>query len=199
MSSQPKTFLTPEEYLEIERKAERKSEYYQGEMFLMAGGTTRHAWIISNLNYELVRQLRSGPCRVGTNDLRLRVLPSGLYTYPDVMVVCGEPQVADNQKDTVLNPVVIIEVLSDSTRDYDRGRKFQFYRSLPSLREYLTVEQDAPHIEHWTRQEENRGLLSEFNDLSQSIQLASIDCVLPLSEVYHKVDWTGSRPEFPPT
>src|SRR5205809_2192753 len=152
MASRPNTFLTPEEYLEIERKAAFKSEYYQGEMFAMAGGSPPHAWIISNLNYELVRQLKGRPCRVGTNDLRLRVLPSGLYTYPDVMVVCGKPQYADYRKDTLLNPIVIIEVLSDSTRDYDRGRKFQHYRALPSLQEYLTVAQDTPHIEHWTRQ-----------------------------------------------
>ena len=191
MASRPNPFLTPEEYLDIERKAEFKSEYYHGEMFAMAGGSPRHAWIIANLIYELVRQLKGRPCRVYPSDLRLRVSPTGLYTYPDVMVVCGEPQYADDQKDTLLNPVVILEVLSDSTRDYDRGRKFQFYRTLPSLLEYLTVAQDAPHIEQWTRQEENRGLLSEFNDLSQSIQLTSIDCVLSLAEVYDKVDWTG--------
>src|SRR5436190_1462002 len=118
MPSYPTTFLSPEEYLEIERNAERKSEYYRGEMFALAGASPRHAWIITNLVRELSQQLRTKPCRVSANDLRLRVLPTGLYTYPDVMVVCGEPQFADYRKDTLLNPIVIIEVLSDSTRDY---------------------------------------------------------------------------------
>jgi Uma2 family endonuclease len=191
MSTQPKSFLTPEEYLEIERKAEFKSEYYKGEMFAMAGASSWHAWIVTNISAELRQQLKGRPCRVSSNDLRLRVLPSGLYTYPDLMVVCGEPQYADGRNDTVLNPVVIIEVLSESTRDYDRGQKFQFYRALPSLREYLTVAQDTPHIEQWTRKDDNHGILSEYNDLNQSVQLSSIDCVLALSEVYDKVDWTG--------
>jgi Uma2 family endonuclease len=193
MSSQSKTFLTPEQYLEIERKAEFKSEYYQGEMFAMAGGTIRHGTIVINLGRELSLQLKAKPCSAYSSDVRLRVSPAGLYTYPDLMAVCGEHQYADDQKDTVLNPVVIIEVQSDSTRDYDLGRKFQLYRTLRSLREYLTVAQDEPHIEHWIRQEENRGVLSEFNDLSQSIQLTSIDCVLSLAEVYDKVDWPEQR------
>ena len=123
----------------------------------------------------------------------MRVTPTGLYTYPDVVVICEPVQFADNQKDTVLNPVVLIEVLSESTRDYDRGRKFQHYRTLPSLRDYLTVAQDEPHIEHWTRQQEDRGLLEEFSNLGQSIRLDSIDCVLLLSEIYHKIDWNSAQ------
>ena len=189
MSSQPKTFITPEEYLEIERAADHKSEYYEGEMFAMAGGSLRHAWIIMNIGGELRQQLKGRPYFITASDLRLRVSPTGLYTYPDVMVVCGEPQYAGDQKDTLLNPSVIIEVLSDSTRDYDLGRKFQHYRTLSSLREYLMVAQDKPHIDHWLRQDENRGMLTEYNGLSQSITLPSIECVLALSEVYDKVDW----------
>src|SRR5215470_16405199 len=124
MSSQPTTFLSPDEYLELERKAERKSEYFQGEMFAMAGASPTHSVIVNNLVAALLHQLWAKPCLVYSSDVRLRVSPSGLYTYPDVMVVCGEVQFADDQKDTVLNPNVIVEVLSDSTRDYDRGRKF---------------------------------------------------------------------------
>jgi Uma2 family endonuclease len=191
MSTQAKTSLTPEEYLEIERKAERKSEYYQGEMFLLAGGSARHGLIAINLGRELSLELKAEPCTVYSSDVRLRVSPARFYTYPDIMVVCGEPQYADDQKDTLLNPVIIVEVLSDSTKDYDLGRKFEFYRSLPSLREYLTVAQDGPHIDHWTRQEENRWMLAEVNGLGQAIQLASIDCVLSLAEVYYKVDWAA--------
>jgi Uma2 family endonuclease len=187
MSSQPKTFLTPEEYLEYDRRAEYRSEYYQGEMFAMSGGTRYHSLIITNLVREFGRQLKGRPCEIYSNTLRLRTSPTGLYTYPDVVVACGDIQFADNQKDTLLNPSVIIEVLSDSTRDYDRGLKFQQYRTLASLAEYLTVAQDAPHVEHWKRQPENRWLLAEYGDPSASIALESIGCVLPLSEVYDRI------------
>jgi Uma2 family endonuclease len=185
------TVVSPAEYLELERKAERKSEYLNGEMFLMAGASPRHGVIVTNLVAELRQQLKARPCIVYSSDVRLRVSPSGLYTYPDVMVVCGEPQFAGDQKDTVLNPNLIVEVLSDSTRDYDRGEKFQHYRTLSSLREYLTIAQDAPHIERWTRQPEDHWLLTEFSDLSQSVQLTSVDCDLSLTEVYDKVVWAA--------
>jgi Uma2 family endonuclease len=109
------------------------------------------------------------------------------------MVVCGEPEFADDQKDTLLNPIVIVEVLPESTRDYDRGQKFQHYRALPSLVEYLTVAQDEPHIEHYVRQPENRWLLAEFSRLAQSISLQSIGCVLRLAEVYDKIEWAGEQ------
>jgi Uma2 family endonuclease len=189
MSAQPKTFLSPEEYLEQERRAEYKSEYLAGEVFAMAGASRRHGLIVTNLIGELRQQLKGKPYEVYSGHLRLRVTLAGLYTYPDVMVVYADVQFADDQKDTVLNPVVLIEVLSESTSDYDRGRKFESYRTLPSLREYLTVAQDKPHIEHWTRQQEDSGSLVEFSNLSQTIRLASIDCVLPLKEIYDKIDW----------
>jgi len=192
MSAQRTPFLSPAEYLEQERRAERKSEYFQGEVFAMAGASRWHGLIVTNLASQLWQQLKGKPGEVYMGDLRLRVTPAGLYTYPDVMVVCGDVQFADDQKDTVLNPVVLIEVLSESTRDYDRGRKFEHYRTLPPLREYLTIAQDKPHIEHWMRQEEDRGIFAEFHHLSQTIRLASIDCVLPLAEIYDKVDWAGA-------
>ena len=188
MSSQRANFLTPAEYLEIERRAERKSEYYQGEMFAMAGATRKHSLIVTNLVFELVGQLRAKPCEVHSADMRLRVASTGLYTYPDVVVVCGEPQFADDQRDTLLNPALVIEVLSESTENYDRGRKFELYRTLPSLLEYLTIAQDRSHIEHHTRQEKYWTLV-EYGDLSQTIQLTSIGAALPLSSVYDKVDF----------
>jgi Uma2 family endonuclease len=152
--------VSPAEYLELERKAERKSEYFQGEMFAMAPVNQRHGLIVTNLAGELSQQLKAKPCSVYSSNLRLRA--NGLYTYPDVMVICSEVQCADDQEDTLLNPNLIVEVLSDSTRDYDRGRKFQHYRTLPSLREYLTIDQDAPHVERYTRQPEDRWLLTEL-------------------------------------
>jgi len=187
MSCQRTVFVSPEEYLAQERLAERKSEYFQGEVFAMAGASPRHVWIVANIVAELRQQLKGKPCRVSASDLRLRVTPASLYTYPDVMVICEEAQFADDQKDTVLNPVLIIEVLSESTRDYDRGKKFQNYRKLPSLIEYLMIEQDEPHIEHWTRQRESHWDFVEIDDLTQSIELTSIGCVLPLTEVYDKI------------
>jgi Uma2 family endonuclease len=189
VSSLPKTFLTEAQYLEQERRAGHKSEYCQGEVLAMAGASRRHALIVGNLVRELGEQLKERPCEVYSSDMRLRVSPTRLYTYPDVLVVCGPPQFADDQGDTLLNPTVIIEVLSDSTSDYDRGRKFQHYRTLPSLAEYLTIAQDAPRVERWTRQPGNGWLLSEFSDLGQSVPLASISCVLPLIQVYHKIDF----------
>ena len=192
MATRPANFLTPEEYLELERKAEVKSEYFQGEMFAMAGASRRHGLIVTNLVRELSQRLKAKPCEVYSSDMRLRISQTGLYTYPDVVVACGELQFADNQKDTLLNPIVIIEVLSDSTRDYDRSEKFQQYRSLSSLREYITIAQDKCHVEQYTRQPENRWLLEETQDQSAVIRLASIDCEIPLAEAYDKVDWAAA-------
>jgi len=190
MSFERVTFLSEAEYLELERKAERKSEYFRGQMFAMAGASLRHTVIVMNIGAGLHQQLKVSPCRVCSTDLRLRVSPTGLYTYPDVVVFCGQPQFADDQQDTLLNPALVVEVLSKSTQDYDRGQKFEHYRTLPSLAEYLTVAPDRPHIEHWTRQEDGWRLV-EYADLTQTIQLASIGAALPLAEVYDKVDFAA--------
>ncbi len=188
MSLQPKTYLTPEEYLAIERKAEYKSEYFNGEMFAMSGATPSHVLIVSNVVAELRGQLKQKPCRVYSTDLRVRVSPTGLYTYPDVVVVCEQPQFAHDQKDTLINPTLIVEVLSDSTQDYDRGGKFEHYRSLSSFSEYVLIAQDRCHVEHFVRQADNRWLLSETNKIEDVIHLSSIDCQLALTEVYDKVE-----------
>jgi Uma2 family endonuclease len=139
MSTQPKTFISPEQYLAIERKAERKSEYFNGEMFAMAGASESHVLIVTNVVAELREQLRGRPYTVYSTDLRVKVSPTGLYTYPDVVVVCGQPQFADDQRDTLLNPTLIVEVLSESTQDYDRGEKFEHYRSIASFHEYVLI------------------------------------------------------------
>jgi len=194
MAANPTTFVTPEEYLERELQSEEKNEYFNGEVFAMAHATPRHAWIVTNIVVELGQQLKTKPCRVSSSDLRLRVTPTGLYTYPDVMVVCGNVEFAADQKDTVLNPVVIVEVLSKSTQDYDRGQKFAHYRRLASLSDYLTVAQDKPRIDHWTRQSEHSWLLVEFFDLQQTISLPSINCNLPQAEVYDKIEWDEPAP-----
>jgi len=188
MSMQPKPRITPEEYLALERAAETKSEYFNGEMFAMAGARYAHNLIIGNVIATLHAQLRRRDCTVSASDLRVKVSPTGLYTYPDVVVVCGKPQLEDEHLDTLLNPKVIIEVLSESTADYDRGRKFEHYRTIDSLVEYVLIAQDKPHVEHFLRQSPSQWLFSETNRLDDTIALTSIDCQLSLAELYAKVD-----------
>lgn len=187
MSSQPTTYLTPEEYLAIERKAEYKSEYINGEIVAMTGASREHNLIVVNIAGELRQQLRGRPCEMYANDMRVRVPSTQLYTYPDVTVVCDEPQFEDDYLDTLLNPTLIIEVLSESTEGYDRGKKFGFYRTIPSLAEYLLVAQDEQRIEQYAKQQDGRWLLSESSSADDLIELVSIQCQLALKEVYDKV------------
>lgn len=188
MASQPKDYITLEEYLELERKADYKSEYFNGEIFAMGGASPRHVLIVTNVASELRTQLKKRPCMVYSTDLRVRVRPEGLYTYPDVVVICDAPQFADDRQDTLTNPTLIVEVLSKSTKDYDRGEKFEQYRAIGSLREYVLIAQDRYHVEHLARQSDNTWLLSETNRIEDSIELISIECSLPLIEVYDKID-----------
>ncbi len=197
-ASSAQNFVPLEEYLEREERAEYKSEYFDGEVFPMFSATPQHAMIVANVAGALWQPLRRKPCRLYTSELRLRVTPTGLYTYPDVMVVCGGLQLVEGRNDTVTNPVAIVEVLSPSTQDYDRGQKFEHYRTLPTLIDYLTISQEKPHVEHWTRQAANRWLLVEFADLGQSIELSSLGCVLPLTEIYDKIEWQAPATPLQP-
>jgi Uma2 family endonuclease len=188
MSTVASTFLTPQQYLERERAAETKSEYYGGEIFAMAGASFAHSLIIANLTRDLGTLLRQGSCTVHPADLRLATGASGLYTYPDVMVLCGKPAFIDAHPDTVTNPILVIEVLSPSTEGYDRGRKFESYRAIPSLREYVTVAQDKIHVEIHTRQPDDTWLLRDVRD-SGPVKLQSIEVELQLSGIYTKVEF----------
>jgi len=188
MSSQTKQHYTPEEYLALERQAQYKSEYYAGEIFAMAGASRWHNLIVANVVGELRSQLKGRPCTTYPSDMRLKISPTGLYAYPDVTVVCGEAQFEDTQQDILLNPTLIVEVLSDSTEAYDRGGKFAHYRKLDSLMAYVLITQAKPHIEHYVRQPDNRWLLSEADSVHDTIHLPAIDCHLALAEVYDKVD-----------
>jgi Uma2 family endonuclease len=187
MEPQPRPYLTPEDYLAIERQAETKSEYLDGEMFAMTGGSRWHSLAIGNLVRELSLQLKKRPCQVYPSDLRVYIPATGLYTYPDVIVVCGEPRLQDEHQDTLLNPTVIIEVLSPTTEAYDRGKKFEHYRSIESLVEYLLLSQSEPHIEHYLRQDDNRWLFTETSGLEATLALPFIQCGLALAEVYEKI------------
>ena len=189
MATHPKTYLTPEQYLEIERKAEFKSEYFQGEMFLMGGAREPHNLIVWNLAAEVGLQLRKRPCRAYVNDMRVRVGSTGLYTYPDLTALCGEPQFLDETRDTLLNPNLIVEVLSPSTEFYDRVRKFEHYRSVESITEYLLVSSERVSAELYTRQPEGRWLLTAVSRLEDSLDLQSVGVHLALADLYEKVDF----------
>jgi Uma2 family endonuclease len=184
MSAQSQPRLTPEEYLALDRAAESRSEYYRGEMFAMSGGSFPHAQIILNLGGELRHLLKGKGCRVTSSEVRLRVSPEGLYTYPDVMIVCMGPTFADNQKETLLNPVLIGEVLSPSTERHDRGFKFAQYQQLESLQEYVLVSQTEPRVEVFRRQPMAKWLYSDVRGLDSCCALESVGCDIPLAEIY---------------
>ena len=179
--------ITEAQYLKMERAAEGRSEYFQGEVFAMAGASRQHGKLTGNAFATLHVQLRGRRCDVFQADMRVKVTATGLYTYPDIVVVCGAGQFEDKEVDILLNPTVIIEVLSKSTAAYDHSEKFEQYRKLPSLAEYLLVAQRRCHIEHYLRQPDDRWLLTEYDDLAGVIELSSIGCRLALSEVYEQV------------
>lgn len=195
MSLQPKPHLTPEEYLACERATEEKHEYFQGEVFAMGGASLTHVRVVSNLVRTLGSQLLGKPCEVLATDMRVNVSRTGLYTYPDVSVLCDEPQFDDDQRDTLLNPRLIIEVLSPSTEAYDRGKKFSHYLTIESLAGYLLVAQDQPRIEQYIRQPSGDWLWHEATGLEGTIRLPSIECELKLAEVYDRVAFDESQSE----
>jgi Uma2 family endonuclease len=187
MASQPKPRYSVEEYLEIERAAEFKSEYIDGYIVAMSGASEPHNLIVTNVVSELRGQLKARDCRVYSSDMRIDVREQGLFAYPDVVVVCGDPELSDSKLDNLRNPVVIIEVLSKSTESYDRGVKFMKDRRIESLLEYLLVSQDTPLVERYVRQPNDHWLMSEALGLEAVVHMSSIDCALKLAEVYDKV------------
>lgn len=196
MSSEKKSHLTPEEYLRIEREAEFKSEYWNGEMFAMSGESRVHGRIKWNIGGLLYPQLQGGgpaPCQGFSSDMRVKVSSTGLYTYPDIVIVCGEPHFEDQHVDTLTNPTLLAEVLSDSTESYDRGRKSGHYRSIESLEEYILVSQTEPRIEVYSRHSGNTWLLSEAQSMQGVIRLSSINCTLRLQDVYNGVGFEDEK------
>ena len=181
-----KTHYTAEEYLSLERSASYKSEFHDGQIYAMTCASRKHNLITVNLARELSLQLKKRPCEAYTNDMRVKAVEARSYHYPDIVVVCGAPQLEDAHLDTLLNPTLLIEVLSPSTEAYDRGGKFAHYRKIATLREYLLVSQDHPSIERYLRQGDV-WILTEAVGLEASVPLESIDCVLCLREIYDKV------------
>lgn len=188
MSTATQPSYSQEEYLILERQANHKSEYVNGSILAMSGASRRHNLITLNIASELRFQLKGRSCEAYMSDMRVKVSQTGLYTYPDVVAVCGEIQFDDEHHDTLVNPSLLVEVLSPSTEAYDRGQKFGHYRRLPSLQEYLLIAQERACVEMYTRQGEI-WVLSETNDLNESVSLVSINCELSLHEIYDKVQF----------
>ena len=190
MSRQPGPRITPAEYLEAERQVETRNEYYDGEVFAMEGASRKHGLIVTNLIVSLAVQLKGRPCEVYPGSLRVKVESSGLYTYPDVAVVCGQPALEDQHFDTLLNPTLLIEVLSRSTERYDRGAKAEHYRRLDSLQELLLIVQDKPQVERYRRHGDHDWLLTEFRGFEDNVELTGIGCTLALRDIYDGVPLT---------
>ncbi len=188
MSAEPRAYISEVAYLEQERHSPIKHEYYAGQIYAMTGAKEAHNLIASNIIATLHGQLRHKPCRVYPSDMRVKVLATGLHTYPDVVVVCGQPEFVDAQRDTLTNPSVLFEILSPSTERYDRGIKFRHYRAIESLRDYILIAQDRPWIEHYVRQPNGQWLLEEASGLHGSLQIDSLGYRLTLADSYEKVE-----------
>lgn len=186
MSSVAEKGVTPEEYLRRERAAETKSEYYDGIVYAMTGASPRHNLIVGNLGWSLRNHLPTG-CRAYSSDLRVRILKPTRFFYPDVTVVCGEDRLADDEKDVLLNPLVVFEVLSESTTAFDRGRKFLSYQAIESLQEYVLVSQEEYLVEHF-RRDPGQWLYTVARGLDAVLPVPSTECELPLREIYYQVE-----------
>jgi Uma2 family endonuclease len=193
MATAALTHYTPEEYLALERNAESKSEYLDGRIVAMTGASAAHVTITGNVHGELRMHLRGTACRPFMGDMRVQIGGGRRYTYPDVAVVCGAPAFMDGALDTLTNPALIVEVLSPSTEAYDRGEKFLQYRTIDSLREYVLIAQDRVLVERFVRTGES-WTLSTVSDLDAALELTSVDCSIPLREIYYDVELPPSAP-----
>ena len=188
---EPAAYVSPEDYLRLEREAEFKHEYYQGEVRAMAGAGYAHNLICANLTIAIGSQLRGTGHSVVGSDQRLQIMSGSAFVYPDLTVICGPPKLNEEKKpDTLLNPTLVVEVLSPTTSQYDRSEKFMLYRQVPSLRQYLTLDAQSIHAELHTRDELDRWVLTETRDLTAVLDLSSIACQVPLAEVYRNTTLT---------
>jgi Uma2 family endonuclease len=183
-------FISPEEYLALERKAEYKSEYINGQMYAMAGGTKRHNRIAGNVFTLLHTLLSDKPCDVFNSDMKVRVPSSLKFHYPDISVACGESVYADDEDDVLLTPILLVEILSESTSAYDRGKKFQYYQEIESFREYLLVAQDEPVVERFVKQSDGNWLYTKVAGMDENIELVALNCRLALRDIYAKVNFS---------
>jgi Uma2 family endonuclease len=191
MTTQTVTYVTPDEYLAAERLSDYRSEYLDGGVYPMTGVSLNHIKVVSNVTAELVFQLKGRPCSVLSNEMKIRLPDSSKFFYPDVTVYCGEPQFHDDRTDTILNPVLVIEVLSPSTEAFDRGAKFHAYQTIESLKEYVLIAQDNSVVEQFVRNGDGKWTYTVAEGLECSLTLPSIECTLSLSAVYDKVDFNS--------
>ncbi|MBI3923787.1 MAG: Uma2 family endonuclease [Armatimonadetes bacterium] len=198
MSVVPRPKLSPEEYLAVERSAEWKHEYLDGDVFEMARSDSSHNLIVSNLVGDIGTKLRGLPCEVLACNMRMRVAERGPFTYPDVLVVCAKPVYVDEKRDTLLNPKVLFEVLSDSTEANDRGWKWAHYRHLASLAEYVMISQDHCRVEQYVRQPDGDWTFREYRIPEDSLRLPSLECEIALADIYHRVELRGKRTHHRP-
>lgn len=188
-------YYTPEEYLALEETAEYKSEYIDGQIMPMAGGTINHNQLALNLSTELNLAFKKQNYRVYMSDIRLWIPQRRIYTYPDVMIVSGEPNIFNNRTDTILNPQVIIEVLSKSTKGYDREDKFQAYRTIASFQEYLLIDQTRIHVEQFSKTGKKQWNLREYDEEDEVIALVTVPFEISLQDLYDKVNFGVAQPE----
>ncbi|MBF0225787.1 MAG: Uma2 family endonuclease [Desulfobacterales bacterium] len=193
MLLQEKNKISPEEYLDLERVSAIKSEYFDGEVFAMAGASREHNQISANIVRVLGNHLLEKPCSVFSSDMKVKIWQIEKYTYPDIVVVCGNEEYDDENNDILLNPIVIIEILSDSTEAYDRGDKFSHYQLIDSFSEYILVSQYFCKIEKFSRQKDETWIYSKYNNMEDIVSIESVKCELPISEIYRKVNFSQSH------
>ncbi len=189
MLSQEKKRITPEEYLEFERSSEFKHEYFNGEIFAMVGARKNHNRISTNVSRVLGNQSLNRPCEVFSSDMRVKIEEIEKYTYPDIVVACEKIEFLEDELDSLVNPVVIIEILSNSTESYDRGLKFAHYQLIESLQEYILISQYSCNVEKYKRDKGGIWLYSSINEIKHTLKIESIKCELSLAEIYHKVEF----------
>ena len=190
MDPNPVKKMSPEEFLVWERSEELRHEYRDGEVVAMSGARRAHNLISVNMASELRAALKDRDCETYASEMRVWIPKTRLYTYPDIVVVCGEPQFIDDEFDTLLNPVVVVEILSDSTESYDRGRKFEQYRRIETLKEYILISQSRPYVERFVKHGDGFWQLAEFSGSDAVITIDTLDAAIPLAAIYEKVKFS---------
>jgi Uma2 family endonuclease len=184
-----KKLFTAQEYLALEEAAEYKSEYFKGEIFAMAGGSINHNQIVMNVGTQLNQAHPHHKCRSFATELKLWIEEIDLFTYPDLMIICDKPKFYPGRTDIILNPLIIIEILSKSTEAYDRGKKFQFYRSIPSFQEYILIDQYSIQVDQFFIGTDGKWVFTAYNDVTKASKFSKIDFEIPLEKIYHLVDF----------
>jgi Uma2 family endonuclease len=184
------TLYTPEDYLAFEREARTRHEFFDGEIYAMAGESLSHSRVCVNLSGEVRNKLKGKPCEALSPNMKVRTSSASLFAYPDLTIVCGEPQFHDTKKDVLINPQAIFEVLSPSTETYDRTTKFQKYRlGNPTLIDYFLISQDKPFVEHFMKQADGNWLYRSYSELDETVKIETLDCELSLREIYDRVEF----------